>query len=144
MTIFSEAFLAYVPYIALVTRAWLGGNMMIQGYPKIRNMKKTVEEMKQAAGIPPIATYVAIILEIFGGIFLIIGLFVPIVGLFFAIFMIGNIIMKKTKTKATYIAEPSNPSYEIDITYLILSLSLVVLGAGALSIDSFIGLPYNL
>ena len=55
--------------------------------------------------------------------------------------MIGNIIMKKTKTKATYIAQLSNPSYEIDITYLILSLSLVVLGAGALSIDSFIGLP---
>ncbi len=39
------------------------------------------------------------------------------------------------------IAHPSNPSYEIDITYLILSLSLVVLGAGALSLDSFIGLP---
>ena len=141
MTNLSEAFLAYVPYIALVTRVWLGGNMMIHGYPKIRNMKKTAEEMKQAVGIPAIATYVATILEIFGGIFLIIGLFVPLVGLFFAIFMIGNIIMKKTKTKATYIAQPSNPSYEIDITYLILSLSLVVLGAGALSIDSFIGLP---
>ena len=141
MTNLSEAFLAYVPYIAFVTRVWLGGNMMIHGYPKIRNMKKTAEEMKQAVGIPAIATYVATILEIFGGIFLIIGLFVPLVALFFAIFMIGNIIMKKTKTKATYIAQPSNPSYEIDITYLILSLSLVVLGAGALSIDSFIGLP---
>jgi putative oxidoreductase len=141
MTNLSEAFLAYVPYIALVTRVWLGGNMMIHGYPKIRNMKKTAEEMKQAVGIPAIATYLAIILEFFGGIFLIIGLIVPLVGLFFAIFMIANIIMKKTKTKATYIAQPSNPSYEIDITYLILSLSLVVLGAGALSIDSFIGLP---
>jgi putative oxidoreductase len=141
MTNLSEAFLAYVPYIALVTRVWLGGNMMIHGYPKIRNMKKTAEEMKQAVGIPAIATYLAIILEFFGGIFLIIGLIVPIVGLFFAIFMIANIIMKKTKMKATYITQPSNPSYEIDITYLILSLSLVVLGAGALSIDSFIGLP---
>jgi putative oxidoreductase len=141
MTNLSEAFLAYVPYIALVTRVWLGGNMMIHGYPKIRNMKKTAEEMKQVVGIPAIATYLAIILEFFGGIFLIIGLIVPIVGLFFAIFMIANIIMKKTKMKATYIALPSNPSYEIDITYLILSLSLVVLGAGALSIDSFIGLP---
>jgi putative oxidoreductase len=141
MTNLSEAFLAYVPYIALVTRVWLGGSMMIHGYPKLRNMKKTAEEMKQAAGIPAIATYVATILEFFGGIFLIIGLIVPIVGLLFAIFMIANIIMKKTKMKATYIAHSSNPSYEIDITYLILSLSLVVLGAGALSIDSSIGLP---
>ena len=141
MTNLSEAFLAYVPYIALVTRVWLGGNMMIHGYPKIRNMKKTAEEMKEAVDIPAIATYLAIILEFFGGIFLIIGLIVPIVSLFFAIFMIANIIMKKAKMKAKYIAHPDNPSYEIDITYLILSLSLVVLGAGALSIDSFIGLP---
>jgi putative oxidoreductase len=141
MTNLSEAFLPYVPYIALATRVWLGGNMMIHGCPKIRNSKKTAQEMKLAVGIPPIATYVATILEIFGGIFLIIGLFVPLIGLFFVIFMTGNIIMKKTKTKATYIAQLINPSYEIDITYLILSISLVVLGAGALSIDSFIDLP---
>jgi putative oxidoreductase len=141
MTNLSEAFLAYVPYIALVTRIWLGGNVMIHGYPKIRNMKKTAEEMKKALGIPAIATYISAILEFFGGIFLIVGLIVPIVSLFFAIFMIANIIMKKTKMKAKYIAHPNNPSYEIDITYLILSLSLIVLGAGSLSIDSFIGLP---
>ncbi|MER5175623.1 MAG: DoxX family protein [Candidatus Nitrosocosmicus sp.] len=140
MTNLSEVFLAYVPYIALVTRVWLGGNMMIHGYPKLRNMKKTSEEMKQALGIPAIATYVATVLEFFGGIFLIIGLIVPIVGLFFAIFMIANVIMKKTKMKAAYIAHPSKPSYEIDITYLILSIVLIVLGAGALSIDSVIGL----
>jgi uncharacterized membrane protein YphA (DoxX/SURF4 family) len=99
MTNLSEAFLAYVPYIALVTRVWLGGNMMIHGYPKLRNMKKTSKEMKLAVGVPPIATYVATILEIFGRIFLIIGLFVPLVGLFFAIFMIGNIIIKKQKRR---------------------------------------------
>ncbi len=140
MTNLSEAFLAYVPYITLVTRVWLGGNMMIHGYPKIRNMKKTAKEMKQALGIPAVATYVSSILEFFGGIFLIIGLIVPIVALFFAIFMIANVIMKKTKMKAAYIAPPGKPSYEIDITYLILSIVLIVLGAGAWSVDSFIGL----
>jgi putative oxidoreductase len=140
MTSLSEVFLAYVPYIALMTRVWLGMNMMIHGYPKIRNMKKTAEEMKQALGIPAVATYVSTILEFFGGIFLIIGLIVPIVGLFFAIFMIANIIMKKTKMKAAYIAPPNKSSYEIDVTYLILSIILIVLGAGALSVDSLIGI----
>ena len=114
--------------------------MMIHGYPKLRNMKKTAEETKQALGIPAIATYIASILEFFGGIFLIIGLVVPIVGLFFAIFMIANVIMKKTKMKATYITHPSKPSYEIDIIYLIISIVLIVLGAGALSIDSIISI----
>ena len=140
MTNLSEAFLAYAPYIAIMARVWLGANMMVHGYPKIRNMKKTAEQMKQAWGVPAIATYVATILEFFGGIFLIIGLIVPFVAIFFAIFMVANIIMKKTRMKVAYIAAPDKPSYEIDVTYLIISLILVVLGGGALSVDSLIGL----
>ena len=135
----SEPFLAYVPYLALITRVWVGANMMIHGYPKLKNMKQAAEETKQAVGVPAAATYTATILEFFGGFFLIIGLIVPIIGLFFAIFMIANVIMKKTKMKAAYIA-PTKPSVEIDITYLILSIILIVLGAGAFSVNSVIGL----
>jgi putative oxidoreductase len=135
----SDAFLAFIPYLALVTRIWVGTNMMIHGYSKLRNLKQAAEETKQTLGIPIGATYTATILEFFGGLFLIIGLIVPLVALFFAIFMIANVIMKKTRMKAAYIA-PGKASYEIDITYLILSIILIVLGAGALSVDSVIGL----
>ncbi|MGA7542068.1 MAG: DoxX family protein [Nitrososphaeraceae archaeon] len=135
----SEYFLLFVPYLALVTRVWMGANMMIHGYPKLRNMKQTAEGTKQL-GIPVGATYTATVLEFFGGLFLIIGLIVPIIGLFFAIFMIANVIMKKTRMNAAYIATTDRASYEIDITYLILSIILIVLGAGALSVDSVIGL----
>jgi len=78
------------------------------------------------------------LLEFFGGFFLIIGLIVPIIGLFFAIFMTANVIMKKTKMNAAYIAS-TKPSFEIDIIYLIHSIILIVLGAGAFSVDSVIG-----
>ena len=135
----SEPFLAFVPYLALVVRIWVGANMMIHGYSKLRNMKQAAEETKQTLGIPVGATYTATILEFFGGLFLIIGLIVPIVGLLFAIFMIANAIMKKRKMNASYI-DPGKASYEIDITYLIISIILIVLGAGALSVDSTIGL----
>ena len=135
----SEPFLAFVPYLALVVRIWVGTNMMIHGYSKLRNMKQAAEETKQTLGIPVGATYTATILEFLGGLLLIIGLIVPIVGLFFAIFMIANVIMKKRRMNAAYIA-PGKASYEIDITYLILSIILIVLGAGALSVDSVIDL----
>jgi len=135
----SDFFLTFIPYLALVTRLWVGANMMIHGYSKLRNLKQAAEETKQTLGIPIGATYTATVLEFFGGLFLIIGLIVPLVGLFFAIFMIANVIMKKRKMNAAYIA-PSKASYEIDITYLILSIVLIVLGAGALSVDSVIGL----
>jgi putative oxidoreductase len=135
----TEAFLAFSPYLALVIRVWMGTNMMIHGYSKLKNMKQTAEETKQTLGIPIRATYTATILEFFGGLFLIIGLIVPIVGLFFAIFMIANVVMKRRKMNAAYIA-PGKASYEIDITYLIISIILIVLGAGTLSVDSVIGL----
>lgn len=134
-----DPFLEIVPYLALVTRIWVGANMMIHGYSKLRNLKQAADEMKQTLDIPIGATYTATILEFFGGLFLIIGLIVPIIGLFFAISMIANVIMKKTRMNAAYIA-PGKASYEIDITYLILSIILIVLGAGALSVDSVIGL----
>jgi putative oxidoreductase len=117
----------------------MGANTMIHGYPKLKNMKQTAEETKQTLGIPTKATYTVAILEFFGGLFLIIGLIVPIIGLFFAIFMIANVIMKRRKMNAAYIST-SKASYEIDITYLIISIILIVLGAGALSIDSTIRL----
>ena len=133
----SEAFLAFIPYLALVPRVWMGANMIVHGYPKLKNIKETAKETKQTLGIPAKATYTAAVLEFFGGIFLIIGLIVPIVALFFAIFMIANVIMKKRKMNAAYIST-SKASYEIDITYLIISLILIVIGAGTLSIDSAI------
>jgi putative oxidoreductase len=135
----SEAFLTFIPYLALVARVWMGANMIVHGYPKLKNIKETAKETKRTLGIPAKATYTAAVLEFFGGIFLIIGLIVPIVALFFAFFMIANVIMKRRKMNAAYIA-PGKASYEIDITYLIISLILIVIGAGSLSIDSAIGL----
>jgi DoxX len=91
----AEPFLAFVPYLALVARVWVGANMMIHGYSKLRNLKHAAEEAKKTLGVPIGATYTATILEVFGGLFLIIGLIVPLVALFFAIFMIANVIMKE-------------------------------------------------
>ena len=90
-------------------------------------------------GVPEGAAVAAAILEFFGGFFLIAGLIVPIVALFFAIQFSAIIVMKKRKMKAVYIS-PGKPNYEIDATYLFLCIVLLVLGAGALSIDGLLGL----
>ena len=41
--------------------------------------------------------------------------------------------------KMKYIA-PGKPNFEIDITYLLLALVLLVMGAGAFSLDRLLGL----
>ena len=138
MNLLLEPLLPYVPYLALVIRVWMGANMIIHARPKLGAGTKGTVQWITSMGLPAGAAYLAIILELFGGIFLVIGLIVPIVALFFAIEMIANSLMKKYKMKAGYIVQ-GKASYEIDILYLLLSLVLIVLGAGVASIDGLVG-----
>jgi putative oxidoreductase len=134
-----EQLTPYTSYLALVLRVVVGVTMVMHGYPKLKNPKQTIEWTK-GLGVPVAATWLAIILEFFGGIALIIGLIVPIVAFFIALEMIGNAILKKTKMKSPYLAGQNAAAYEIDITYLLLAITLIVLGAGVFSIDAFLGL----
>jgi putative oxidoreductase len=133
-----EFLLPYVGYLALFLRVWVGVNFVAHGYPKIKASKQTLQWTKSLS-VPAVATYAAIILEFFGGLSLIIGFLVPIVAFFVALEMIGASILKKSKMKGSYITAQNPVAYELDITYLLLAITLVVLGAGAFSIDALIG-----
>jgi putative oxidoreductase len=134
-----EPLIAYVPYLALLVRVVIGGTLMIHGYPKMKSSEQSVKWMK-SMGIPGASAVLAGFLEFFGGLFLVIGLIVPIVAVLFAIQFTSITIMKKKKIKASYVDASGKPSYEIDILYLLFSIVLIALGAGAFSIDKLIGL----
>ena len=132
-----EMLLPYSGYLALFLRVWVGVNFVAHGYPKLGKARQQTLQWTKSIGVPTLATYLAIILEFFGGLSLIIGFIVPIVGFFIALEMICAIILKKTKMKAPYMGQNS---YELDITYLMLGITLVFLGAGLVSLDSLLRL----
>lgn len=129
----------FVGYLALLVRVWTGSNLIVHGYPKLgkQGRQQSVGWMK-SMGIAGGTAVLAGVLEFFGGLFLIAGLIVPIVALFFAIQFFLIIVMKKTKMKAVFTGQ-NKPTYEIDVLYLILSIVILVLGAGAFSVDGLIG-----
>ena len=133
-----EALLPYTAYLALVLRVWVGVNFVAHGYPKLGKGRQQTLQWTKSLGVPASLTYAAIILEFFGGLSLIIGFIVPIVSFFIALEMIGASILKKSKMKGQYIG--GTVAYELDVTYLLLAIALIVLGAGAFSIDSALGL----
>lgn len=133
-----ELLAPYTVYLALLLRVVVGATMAMHGYPKLKSPQQTVQWTK-GLGVPVVATYLAIILEFFGGIALVIGFLVPVVAFFLALEMIGNALLKKVKMKAHYL-QMAEHAYEIDITYLLLAITLLVLGAGAFSLDAFLGL----
>ncbi len=68
------------------------------------------------------------------------GFVVPSVALFICLEMIGNTIMEKTKMKNQYLIGQNPAAYEIDITYFLLRISLMVPSVGALSVHRILRL----
>ncbi len=91
-------------------------------------------------GVPPAAARLVTLLEFFGGILLIVGLLVPLVAAFFVIQFAAIIVMKSSKMKAGFMAAGEKPGFELDYVYLILSLGILLLGSGALSLDALLGI----
>ena len=135
-----ELLLPYTSYLTLLLRLVIGGSLVMHGYPKLGKGRQQTLQWTKSMGVPAAATYAAIILEFFGGISLIIGFIVPIVAFFIATEMIGNSIMKKTKMNAPYLSGQNAAAYELDVTYLLLAITLIILGAGAFSLDASLGL----
>ena len=135
-----EPLLPYVPELALVLRVIVGVSLMIHGRPKLSGEgKKGAISFMTSQGVPGSAAVLTGILEFFGGIFLVIGLIVPVVALFYMIQFGSIIALKGGKMKMRYI-DPGKPNYEIDVTYFLLALVLLVVGAGAFSLDGLLGL----
>jgi putative oxidoreductase len=133
-----ELLTPYLLYLALFLRVVVGVTMVMHGYPKLKNPKQTLQWAK-GFGVPTVATYLAIILEFFGGIALVVGFLVPVVAFFLTLEMTGNVLLKRVKMKAKYL-QLTEHAYEIDVTYLLLSITLLVLGSGAFSLDGLLGL----
>jgi putative oxidoreductase len=138
MTVSVDILAPYTAYLALILRVVLGGAFILHGYPKLGPQKVQVRGWMKSMGMPGVLGTLAGTLEFFGGIFLIVGLIVPVVAALYAIFMASIIVMKVTKMKAKFV-DPQGPSYELDLLYLLLSVVMLSIGSGYLSLDSLVG-----
>lgn len=133
---------ALVAVALLLFRVAAGGGWLQHGLMKLRGGGwRQTGQWLGSMNVPPLLAPLVTTLETLGGIFLIVGLLVPIVGFLFLLLMAGIVVMKITKTKATFLPKGQGaPSYELDLVYLAIALALVATGAGSVSLDSLLGL----
>ena len=128
-------------FVSLVLRVAVGAGLVAHGIPKVKGgWGKQAGQWIGSMGVPPVAATMVTLLELFGGIFLIIGLLTPLVAAFFVIQFLAIIALKASKMKAGFMAAGDKPGYEIDFTYLLLSLAILFLGSGAISLDAILGI----
>jgi uncharacterized membrane protein YphA (DoxX/SURF4 family) len=118
------------PLGLLVLRMALGLIFFSHGYPKLAHSATGMQGFFVQHGLPGYFVYVAGVLEVFGGILLVLGLFTRGAAVLLAIEM-SVAIWKVHSTGGIYAVH----DYEFPLAVLAGSFALATVGAGLLSLD---------
>ncbi|HZW85715.1 MAG TPA: DoxX family protein [Nitrososphaerales archaeon] len=119
---------------SILLRLALGGLFVVHGYPKLFTNRNQIQQAMAGAGVPPTVTGLVGTLEFFGGIALIVGFLTPLVAGLFAVLMGSTTLLQRLKFHKSFAG-----GYELDVVLMVASIALIVLGAGAISLDALIG-----
>jgi putative oxidoreductase len=140
----SERWRRWVP---IPIRLILGVGFMVHGWAKWNRGPAVFAELLKQAHVPlPLATaWLVTLLEIFGGLALLMGAFVAIVSIPMIFSMLGAMFTVNIKYGFSAVntigltpegPQLGPPGYEINLLYIAGLLALILGGAGPLSIDA--------
>jgi len=118
------------PVGLLVLRLVLGLIFFTHGYPKLAHAGAGMQSFFVEHGLPGYFVYIAGVLEVFGGMLLVLGLFTRGAALLLALEM--GVAIWKVHSTGGYLAVHN---YEFPLAVLAASFALATVGAGRLSLD---------
>jgi putative oxidoreductase len=117
----------------LALRLVLGAAFVVHGYPKIQHPLTWTEHA--LPGVPGWLAAISAVIEFVGGIALVAGFLTRVVAFLIATDMVVAIFVALVPHGAPFVAEAGAPSFELPLTYLVVGFALVMMGAGAISLD---------
>jgi putative oxidoreductase len=115
-------------YGPLPIRILAGIAFIIHGLPKLSNIAGTEQFFANMVGLPAAMALPVGLLEVIGGIALLVGVLTRIASIFFIIEMIGSTITAKLPRGFV-------GGYELDLLLMAISISLLLTGPGRVSIE---------
>lgn len=122
--------------VSIIMRVVLGIIFVFHGVDKFQMGLGNVEAWFSSLGIPGFLAYVVAVIELVGGIMLILGLFTRYVSGLLVIVLAGAIIT--AKLSVGLLGNGQMAGYELDLVLILISLYLVVVYRTPLSVDHFI------
>jgi putative oxidoreductase len=122
---------------ALILRVTLGGLFFVHGFVKFQGGIENIVGWFDSIGLPGFMAYGVALLEVIGGIALIIGLGTKIVSALYALLMIGAII--KVKLAVGLLGNGQMAGYELDLAFLAMAVVLTMTDSKLLSISGLFG-----
>jgi len=121
--------------VLLMTRVIGGAAFMVHGWGKIRN---PFGWMGPDADVPGIFQALAAFSEFGGGLAWILGLLVPLASLGIAFTMAVAVYSHAVLWGHPFVATGGGPAYELASVYLCISLLLIAIGPGRVSVDRMV------
>jgi putative oxidoreductase len=122
-----------VTVVSTIMRVVLGILFLVHAISKFQMGLGNVEAWFSSMGVPGMLAYVVAVLELVGGIMLIVGLFTRYVSALFVIMLIGAIFTMKLS--AGLLGNGQMAGYELDLSFILVAMYLFVTDATPLSVD---------
>jgi putative oxidoreductase len=119
---------------ALLLRIALGLTFFIHGFVKFQGGIENTAGFFETLGLPGFAAYVVALIELLGGIAMILGFGTRVTAVLFAIIMIGAIV--KVKLAAGFLGNGQGAGYELDFALLVMSVYFIFDKPVSFSLDS--------
>lgn len=117
----------------LIIRVALGVTFLVHGIQKFTGGIGNISGWFESIHLPGIAAYLVAIVELLGGIAMILGLGTRVIGALFSIVMLVAIF--KVKLALGFTGTNGSAGYEIDFALLSMSAAMALIGSPAYSID---------
>ncbi|MFC0561212.1 DoxX family protein [Halalkalibacter alkalisediminis] len=120
----------------LILRLTLGISFFVHGLVKFQGGIENIVGWFDSIGIPGVLAYAVALIEMVGGIALIIGLGTRIVSILLSIIMIGAIFT--VKLAAGFLGDDQLAGYELDLAFLAMAVFLTMNGSKMLAVDHLV------
>lgn len=121
---------------AFILRVTLGALFLIHGMTKFQGGIENIVGWFESIGLPGFMAYGVALIEVIGGIALIIGLATRFVSILFALLMIGATL--KVKLTVGLLGNGQMAGYELDLAFMAMAIYLAINGNDLLSVSRLI------
>ncbi|WP_338450344.1 DoxX family protein [Niallia oryzisoli] len=122
---------------ALILRVVLGITFFVHGLVKFQGGIENTVGWFASIGLPGALAYVVAIIELVGGLALIIGLGSRVVSALLALLMIGATL--KVKLAMGFLGNGQGAGYELDLALLAMAVFIALNGSKLLAVDQLFG-----
>lgn len=119
---------------ALLLRFVLGLTFFIHGLAKFQGGIENTAGFFESLGLPGYSAYAVALIELIGGIAMILGFGTRVAAALFAIIMIGAIM--KVKLASGFLGNGQSAGYELDLALLVMSIYFIFDKTASFSLDS--------